>query len=365
MKVVFLHPPLYPVNYHFYNLLGDYVDLTVYQFGNAPSDHPHWTSEKLSSLKKTFDIKVFGEGTDSFANQLNFKFLKELKKDSPEIVLSIAFWLPSLYAMILKKFFGFKFVILTDAIEETENRHSFLRHKIRKFLSTRTDRFISASELTTNYLKNNFSINYIDLSIQTIDVTQWQNDMKTLSNKELIRNKLELDEDKKLLLGVGNFTDKKNWLSAIRAVEKIKNSILILIGSGIEKENYLSYINDHHLESSIIIMDRKEGAELKEYFVVADMFIFPSKYDQFGFVVIEALASGLPVLCSKYSGASSLITDGYNGYIIDPKQDFSQDIQNTIDNLDNLKRNAYKSIDNLTLENRAKEFYTIFQKVLS
>jgi glycosyltransferase involved in cell wall biosynthesis len=364
MKVVMLHPPLYPVNYEFYNLLGKYIKLIVYQFGKSPREHPNWTLERLSRLATDFDLKVFGAGIESFKNELNLNFIKELKKDSPDIVVSIAFWVPTIYAVFLKYVLGFKFIILTDAIEATESGYSFLRQKVREFIGKKADAFISASNLTTDYLRSFIRADNIYLSIQTINVREWRKKIIELPPKDILRKKLKLDYEKKIILGVGNFVNKKNWLSAISAVEKVESALMILIGSGEERESYEKHILENSLENKILIMNRKEGTELKEYFKAADIFIFPSLKDQFGYVVLEALASDLPVLCSKYAGASSLIIDGFNGYVIDPKKDFSEHLQNTINNLDEMKKNTYKSIEKLTLENRAIEFYYIFKKVL-
>jgi hypothetical protein len=121
IKILVLHPPRYPVNYQFYNLLGKIVDLHIWQFGEYPSDHPSWHYNELKKLNTNINITVLGSGKDSIKNQFNiFNYSKDLKKLNPDIVLSVAFWMPSLYISLIKNILSFKFVILTDAIEETE-----------------------------------------------------------------------------------------------------------------------------------------------------------------------------------------------------------------------------------------------------
>lgn len=365
MKVLVLHPPMYPVNYDFYNHLGKYVDLTIFQFGEYPSDHPNWTSDELRGLRKNFELKVFGHGSDSFRNQFYSLGLKEIQRLKPDVVLSIAFWLPSLYFSLIRKVFGFKFFVLTNATGSTEKNNSLIRNLYRRVICSNTDCFISATELTTEYIRTLCKSANIELSVQTIEIKSWRETILRLPEKKDLRSKLGLPLDKIILLGVGNFIQKKNWIPVFEALQNLDDCIFILIGSGEKLGEYLSYISKYNLGSKVKIVDRKEGTVLKEYYKAADLFVLPSSYEQFGFVVPEALASDLPVLCSKYAGASSLISNGFNGFVIDPKQNFSQDIQNTIDNLDSMKKNAYKSIENLTLENRAKEFYMIFKKVVS
>lgn len=54
-----------------------------------------------------------------------------------------------------------------------------------------------------------------------------------------------------------------------------------------------------------------------EAYAAADVFVFPSWHDAFGFVALEAMACGLPVITSRLAGASEIITDGREGFIVD------------------------------------------------
>lgn len=364
MKVLVLHPPMYPVNYDFYNRLGNYVDLVVFQFGEYPSDHPNWTFEKLKYKAESFDLHMIGKNSDSLKNQLfglKFNSIKEMK---PDIVLSIAFWIPSLYFSLLSKILDFKLIILTNAIEATEKNSSLLRKLFRKIICINTHSFISASSLTSQYLQSLCPHNNIHLSLQTIETKKWSNVILSLPSQNDLRNELNLPNNTNILLGVGNFSYKKNWTIALESMKQIENCLFVLIGSGIEHDHYISYINDNDLSTKVLIIDRKEGDALKKYFKASDFFVLPSLYEQFGFVVPEALSSDLPVLCSQNTGASSLIKNDYNGYVIDPEKNFALEIEKVIKRLDTMKKNAYESVKDYTLENRAEEFYSIFQKVM-
>lgn len=54
---------------------------------------------------------------------------------------------------------------------------------------------------------------------------------------------------------------------------------------------------------------------LERYYAAADAFVFPTTYDAFGMVVLEAMASGLPVFCSDRAGAAELIQTGRDGFV--------------------------------------------------
>jgi UDP-glucose:(heptosyl)LPS alpha-1,3-glucosyltransferase len=54
----------------------------------------------------------------------------------------------------------------------------------------------------------------------------------------------------------------------------------------------------------------------ERYYAAADAFVFPTSYDAFGMVLLEAMASGLPVFTSDCAGAAELITHGDDGYVL-------------------------------------------------
>ena len=56
-------------------------------------------------------------------------------------------------------------------------------------------------------------------------------------------------------------------------------------------------------------------SELQRYYAAADAFVFPTMYDAFGMVVLEAMASGLPVFTSDCAGAAELIQSGKDGFV--------------------------------------------------
>ena len=59
----------------------------------------------------------------------------------------------------------------------------------------------------------------------------------------------------------------------------------------------------------------KRGAELAEYYANADVFVFPSCWDTFGIVMIEAMACGTPVAAYPVTGPKDVIDQGVTGYM--------------------------------------------------
>jgi glycosyltransferase involved in cell wall biosynthesis len=58
---------------------------------------------------------------------------------------------------------------------------------------------------------------------------------------------------------------------------------------------------------------------LPRWYAGAGAFVHPALEEPWGLVINEAMASGLPVLCSRTTGASELVEDGVNGFLFDPR----------------------------------------------
>lgn len=119
------------------------------------------------------------------------------------------------------------------------------------------------------------------------------------------------------MLFVGNVSMQKGIHKLLSAVLKINSSTapykinLTLVGETSFLDNSVSQY------SWLTMTGRLNSHQVKRAYQKNTAFIFPSLSDGFGFVVLEALNFGVPVLCSKYAGASDLINDS-NGIIFDP-----------------------------------------------
>ncbi|HEY1457945.1 MAG TPA: glycosyltransferase [Solirubrobacteraceae bacterium] len=94
------------------------------------------------------------------------------------------------------------------------------------------------------------------------------------------------------------------------ARESNPNLHLVLAGGGPEQEHLSERIGD-----AATFLGWLEGAELARVYASADVFLFPSATDTFGQVILEAQASGLPVIAVAEGGPTSLIEDGLTGLL--------------------------------------------------
>ena len=114
--------------------------------------------------------------------------------------------------------------------------------------------------------------------------------------RRLIRNQIGLEDSDYTLLFVGSGFRRKGLESAIRAVDRVPSARLVVVGEG-----------NAPAHPRVLMLGRR--TDVSHLYAAADAFIFPTLYDPFPNAVIEAMASGLPVIVSRIAGVSEIITD--------------------------------------------------------
>lgn len=116
----------------------------------------------------------------------------------------------------------------------------------------------------------------------------------------------------------------KGYEQVIAAVAKIKQHIpsikYILAGpcEPIEKKRIEQLVADQGLSQNFILTGYIKEKELADHYLLADLFVLPSKKEGFGIVFIEAMAYGLPVICGNVDGSVDAVRNGEMGMAIDP-----------------------------------------------
>jgi len=116
----------------------------------------------------------------------------------------------------------------------------------------------------------------------------------------------------------------KGYEHVIKAMGSIKKHFpgikYILSGKYDHKEEIRikKLIEQHQVTEHVILTGFIEEDELADHFLIADLFVLPSKKEGFGIVFIEALACGLPVICGNADGSTDAIRNGELGRAISP-----------------------------------------------
>ncbi len=119
---------------------------------------------------------------------------------------------------------------------------------------------------------------------------------------------------------VGTLDSKKGIDVLLNAVDQLirqgERIDLRLIGEGSKENAYRTMVNSKGLENSVTFLGHKRQPEVRELMRWADIFVLPSRYETFGVVLIEALATGTPVASTFSGGPESIVTDDDLGVLV-------------------------------------------------
>lgn len=162
------------------------------------------------------------------------------------------------------------------------------------------------------------------------------------SQKQNVRRKLGIPQNKKIVLFTGRLVSYKGLPLLLRVWDEIQSahdqSMLLLVGSGgLDIHNCESelreFVEANKLFNSVWFMG--SVGNVNEYLQASDIFVFPTEREAFGISLIEAMACGIPVVATNVGGLKDIVTDRKNGLTVE-----SGNFQQLYDGLDDLLSDA-------------------------
>ena len=188
-------------------------------------------------------------------------------------------------------------------------------YPIEKYLSCYTDVLVTINKEDYAIAKNKMHAKKTEyIPGVGIDVEKIQN-TKVDRNKK--RHELGIPEDALVLLSVGELSKRKNHEVVIRALAQIKdkNVAYAICGKG-PLERYLKDLaRQFDVYDRVLFLGFR--TDVIEVCKASDIFVFPSLQEGLPVALMEAMVSGLPVICSKIRGNSDLIEDMTDGLLFD------------------------------------------------
>jgi glycosyltransferase involved in cell wall biosynthesis len=128
-----------------------------------------------------------------------------------------------------------------------------------------------------------------------------------------LRERLQLAPDRLVAIFVGSEWGRKGLEPAIRALAQADMWDLLVVGKG-DREHYERLAQELGVEAAVHWLG--VSRDVAPIFQAADAFVFPTSYEAFPLVALEAAASGLPILATPVNGIRELVSDGVNGFLI-------------------------------------------------
>ena len=251
-----------------------------------------------------------------------FKLYRLIKKEKFDIVHTHLYF-ANIYGRVAAKLAGVDTIISTlhnpDYTYEDNGKWTY---KIRKAIDKYTARvcnsgFIAVSEHVKKDFEKHLNLKDIRVIYNCIDTSRFRKmDIARVAKK---RDELGLAEDDFVLLNIGRLHPQKGQLYLIEAFNLLcKNNPkykLLIIGKGTLEFHLREKISGFSLGKRIMLL--KDRSDVPEIMSACDMFILPSLYDGLSIALIEAMASGLPIIASDIDAVKGVIRDNREGLLVE------------------------------------------------
>lgn len=261
------------------------LDKLTKQYRQLRLSYPTTSSwKKLSSLWRVWGVtrQLEKEGIDIFhglSNELPLNIRQSGVKNVVTIHDLIFLRYPQYYHSIDRKIYTYKF---RKACENA-------------------DKIIAISECTKRDI-----IEYFGIPADKIEVVYQGCDPSfihpvTEEKKREVRAKYQLPDH--YILNVGSIEERKNALSAVQALMMLPEEIhLVIVGRHTEYTDKIRrFMKENKLEERVHIISNVPFDDLPAFYQLAEIFVYPSRFEGFGIPIIEALYSGIPVVAATGS----------------------------------------------------------------
>lgn len=147
--------------------------------------------------------------------------------------------------------------------------------------------------------------------------------MPYYGGREIIKRKYKIPLKKPIVLYVGRLDVDKRTEILIRAFAQAVSSVeahLVIIGDGTTKKSLIDLATALKIKDNVSFLGAiaHENADLPKLYQAADIFVNPCPIETQSIVVLEAAATGLPILAADGGALPEMVKNGQNGYLFDP-----------------------------------------------
>ncbi|WP_372717011.1 glycosyltransferase family 4 protein [Novipirellula sp.] len=344
--------------YHLARLRGAAAavpDKTIIGLEGADGDEIYaWDAVESAGIRKVTAFQGIDSGKMS-RNDLLVRFRDVFRQESP-IALFILGWTHlGIAGLIAAKEQSIPVVLMSES-----SARDFYRNPIKEWIKRRVLRGCSAglvgAESHRDYLISlGLKKEQIATGYDAVDNDYFANEADR-HRRAAESFKKQYQIERPFFLASNRFIPKKNIDTLYRAYAQYHAEAgsdawdLVCLGDGELKEELNQLRRDLNMQSNIHTPGFIQYKELPRFYAMAECFVHVSFREQWGLVVNEAMACGLPVMVSEPCGSAELIDQGKNGWIIDPdSEDSISDCMLEITNMTKAQREQMGQFSRTTI----------------
>jgi len=212
-----------------------------------------------------------------------------------------------------------------DSVVSTHHAVADNYHPVFRALERRTRRFDDLTIAYTQSAKETFDIrpgDQWDVVYNGIDVNGFRSNVEN-ADPQAVRDRRGIDEDDLVFVNVARYAESKSQTDIVEAMDTVIDQVpeakLLLVGSGGPLEDDLrNQVTELGLEDNVFVTGYVDS--VYDYYAIADAFVvtYADTVRGFGVVILEAMASELPVVATDTPGVRRVVDDGVMGYTVPP-----------------------------------------------
>lgn len=220
-------------------------------------------------------------------------------------------------------------------------------YPVEKYLARKTDVLITINKEDYNRAKKFKAGKVVYVSGVGIDLSKFKSKPYIRGQK---RQELGFKEDDFLLLSVGELIERKNHRVVLEALAKLKKEPIydhlyyLICGIGVLEDELKKLADDLGISDHVKFLGYRR--DISDICNAVDVFVFMSYQEGLPVALMEAMACGLPVICSKIRGNTDLVDDGDNGvFAVNNPDDVAMKIKK-LGSIDQFRRTLADSAEN-------------------
>ena len=298
---------------------GHEVTVVTYKEGNVP----YYEQDKGVNVYRVDNFMINANNFIEWIMQLNFNIVAKateiMQKEGKFDVIHAHDWLVAYAAKTLKQSYN---IPLVSTIHATESgRNSGIRDSQQKYIND-TEWMLTYESteviVNSNYMKGELQ-RLFGLPFEKINVLPNGVNLLTYSGIEKdyeFRRRFALDNEK-IILFVGRLVYEKGVQHLIAAMPKIlegyRDAKLVIAGKGGMMDELRQEASGLGLGDKVYFTGYIEGKNIAKLYKVSDVSVFPSTYEPFGIVALEAMLAEKPVVVSDVGGLNEIVQHRDNG----------------------------------------------------
>jgi glycosyltransferase involved in cell wall biosynthesis len=288
-------------------------------------------------------------------------------------------------ALLWKKLFGYKYVLTEHwTIYQPQNKDVLvgkLKRKIIK-IANNAELIMPVSLdlqrcMEGHGVHNRFQVIYNLVNTDMFKLREppcidWLRRMQSISNLPTNLRRNDMQGGKKRMLHISTLRDEaKNFSGILRVIERLRqqrDDFELHVIHDYDAPEFKAFVKEHNLEDCVIFHGKKTSAEVAQAYQNADFFVLFSNFENLPCVIVEAFASGVPVLSTAVGGIAEILSPE-RGILI-PSGDENallQGMNTLLDHCQEYDREAIRdyAIKTFAAQNIGQQMFEQYKKVVN